>query len=189
MTSKEEIEVSLSKDQAAVLSFVIEHTDVADEIEVLEFALEGEFAEPFRAAVLGLGVDEEGNSLSAVVSLPAHSYGVFLGITASRPRDVARVLANLEDYERDTALKLHPLECVVTDGPGEVRALFLLETASHQNLARIPSVAVVNDNERRFALVIGLNEAEYQTKVQFGVNALLDFLQDSDKSVVFFPAK
>lgn len=188
MTSKP-YEVSLQKDQAAVLAFVLEHVEATDEIEVLEFALAGEFGEPFRAAVLGMGIDDDGRFLSAVVTLPTHSDGVFLGITAYRVREVARMLANLEDYERDTGRKLYPLECVVTDGPEEIKALFLLRTASHGGLASIPDVAVINGKERRFSLVIGLNDREYSTKVGTGADALLDMLQESDKSLVLFGAE
>lgn len=181
-------EMLLPNVQAAVLAFVLGHVEAANDIEVLEFALAGEFAEPYRAAVLGIGIDDEGRALSVVVTLPMHSTGVFLGITAGRVREVVRMLANLEDYERDTDRALQPLECVVVDGAETFKALFLLRTASHDGLSGIPDVAAINGKEIRFALVIGLNESEYATKVECGANALMDRLEASGKDLLFFDA-
>lgn len=181
--------VSLPRDQASVLAFVLKRVEAEDEIEILEFSLAGEFSEPFRVAVLGIGVDDSGRSLNAVVTLPLHSNGVFIAITAGKVREVARMLANLEDYERDSACKLRPLECVVADVVRGVKALFLLRTASYDAFAGIPDTASINDKEVRFSLVIGLDESEYATKNAAGVDGLLDRFQESEKSLLFFEAE
>lgn len=178
--------VALTKDQAAVLSFVLENVEAREEVQLFSFHLSGEPGSPFYAAVLGIGVDEVGREIRVVVSLPVQSQGVFLAVTARMGREVARLLANLEDYERETARTLRPLESVVTDGPGDIKALFLLRTASHSALVGIPDDAEINFRKRSFSLVIGLSEAEYRCKLNCDVNALLDSLQKSNRSMLVF---
>lgn len=177
--------VALTNEQASVLAFIVERVESRDEIEVLNFRLSGKFGGIFHAAVLDIGKDEEGDSIRLVVTLPTYSQGVFLALTVSQPREVARLLANLEDYERETGHSLDPLETVVTDGPGDVKALFLLRTASHAEMSSIPDSALISAKEHKFSLVVGIDATEYSCKCERGVDALLNVLQSSGKSLIF----
>lgn len=178
--------IELSKGQHAVLAFILAHVDTGEQIETLSFRLAGSFDGTFHVAILHLGTDETGKVIHLLASIPIHSKGVFLGLSAGHEREVARMLSNLEDYERDTGTALYPLETVVTNDPSGIRALFLLHTVSHPALARIPDSAIIDSQEFRFSLAIGINSSAYDRKAAQGVDALLHLLESTDQSLVFF---
>jgi len=174
-------DLQMTRDQVAVLAFVLAHVDTKEEVEILSFRLADECGDLFHAAVLGLGADDDGREISLLVTLPAHSQGVFMALAVGHKMEVARMLAGLEDYERETWHALRPLESVVTDHPSGIRGLFLLPPATHAAISGIPDSAMINARERHFLLVLPITAEEYACKMQGGVDALLVRLQESDK--------
>jgi len=175
--------MELSAYQKAVLGFVIERLDVESEIDTLEFSLSGEFEGKYRAIYARL----EGASLGSVVTtVPTYSDTVFVGISSGSPRECARLLANLEDYEREGSVALEPGDFVRTPDPShdvEIYGVVLLRTASLADIEGLPDCETICGRHTRFHFVVPVSEAEAAMRSQQGHDALMEHFAAFSKDV------
>lgn len=180
--------VSLDKLQYAVVSLLFEHAGLCDPATPLDFTLSGEFQGRFSALV---GVLENvDDSAFLVATLPRYTSTVFLALTRSREIEVARLLANLEDLERENEKVLqlgevvgHPADPVDSEFPPF--ATILMPVATSTLLRSIPQVATLNGQEVRFVLALPLSQRELECRNKRGHDAMIDMFQQEGKSLFF----
>lgn len=180
--------MTLDKFQAAVTAALFERLPISDDIRTFEFSLFGDFPGAFRAgcATLDTGIEQ----VEIVFNLPSYSDSVFLAVNESDPRVTARLLANLEDYERERGLQLKLGDSVVlshengSDGNLPF-ALILLRTASSLDLLTVPDRLAIGGREARFFLAVPLSEPEWLVRREKGHDALIDRFVKHDKSLAF----
>lgn len=178
--------VQLDKYQATVLAFLFERLPIGDDVDLLEFSLSGEFAGKYRAA--HAAIESADQPARLVFSLPSYSRSVFLALTWTKPSETARLLANLEDYERESSLQLGLGEVVIT--PDQVRgdgdtpyAVMLLRTATSLDCAKVPDSQVLDGKQTFFFLVVPLTRAEWELRRQHGHDALMSQFQAGKKEL------
>ena len=105
----------LPRDQAGVLVLVMNAAPIKHPVDTLEFGLSGSFHEFFYAAYSELTVP--GNAgLSLVFTLATHADRVYMTIVNDEAREVARVLANIEDYDRERGVRARVRRFHLVDG-------------------------------------------------------------------------
>ena len=178
---------TLNRFQNAVVSILFDRIDLQDPVTPLEFRLAGNFQGVFNA-VVGIP-DHTDEHVMVVATLPRYNKTVFIGLTRSGELDVARVLANLEDLERENEkpLKLgdvisHP------DGSDSKNGIFstiIMPVATAFILRPLSSVCNVNDQEVRFVLVLPLSPRELECRNKLGHDAMIDIFQQEGKDLFF----
>jgi len=160
------------------------------DLDILEFSLEGDFFGKFRAAHCSLESFFE--SERVVFTLPSFSSSVFVALCRGAEKNVARLLANLEDYERERSIQLGLGEVVVTPdkligraGGLEAHAVILLRTATAIDCAQIPDSEIVDGRETSFFLVLPLSAEECEIRRRLGHDALMDKFQVDGKDIFF----
>jgi hypothetical protein len=175
----------LEKYHAAVLELMFERTAIAKTANTFRFALSGDFDGEFSAAAARAGYDGEYIALN----LPTYSASVFIALTDKDPESVVRLLANLEDYERENGLQLGLGEAVVVpDISAQFAAPFavlLLRTASLSDIADVPDRADIAGRPTAFFLAVPLTKTEYDFRTAHGHDLLLDEFEKQGKSLVF----
>lgn len=183
---------SLNKTQATVLSFLFEKLPISEEINTLDFSLAGNFCGKYFGAFADIQGDEENTKVA--FTLPTYTGNVFLALTRSNEQEVVRILANIEDYEREHSLELNIGEVVVIpkiqikdDDP--FYAMLLLRTAIYDKLTRVPDRQLIDDREIKFSLVIPISKTEFDYRKKFGHDALMDDFQTKGKDIFFYQSK
>ncbi len=179
---------NLSKLQYSIVSLLFEHARLQDPVTPLEFSLSGGFRGQFNAIVGSLeNVDEPA---SLVATLPRYTTTVFLALARSREVDVARLLANLEDLERDNSKLLHigevighPNEPMSAEFPPY--ATILMPVATSALLRSIPQVTTLIGQEVRFVIALPLTQKELECRNTQGHDAMIDMFQREGKSLFF----
>src|ERR1044072_192629 len=92
--------MKLNEIQAQVVAYLFEQLPLEDPIDTLDFSLSGEFKGRFVCVEAKVQGTESDTSL--VANLPSYSNTVFIPFTRGHAREAALILANLEDYLRET---------------------------------------------------------------------------------------
>lgn len=178
--------MQLDKYQAAILEMLFETTAVGESVDVLRFALSGDY--PGEYVVAAAPVGNEGEHIA--LNLPRHSTaGVFVALTDKDPNIVARILANLEDLERERGLHLHPGEAVIipdaSPASGGPYAVLLLRTATLTDVAALPDTIEVAGHFTSFSLAVPLSKAEHDFRAEHGHDELLSRFEKDGKCLAF----
>lgn len=180
--------MQLDKYQASVLSFLFEKLAIGDDVDSLEFSLSGAFAGKYRAAHAAIAPTDE--QARVVFTLPSYSRSVFVALTRNDPNKTARLLANLEDYERESSLQLQLGEVIITpdqtrDGADVPHAVILLRTATSFDCAEVPDSQIIDAKKTCFFLVVPLTKEERELLHQHGHDALIGQFQARQKELFF----
>ena len=177
----------LDRLQNSVVTMMFDCVQLHDPVEPLEFGLTGDFGGLFCACI---GTPEDvDEAVFVVFTLPRYGSTVFLGLTRGKEREVARLLANLEDLERERSRALGVGETIGLDIGGVLGkafpppAVILLPVATSSLLSRLPPKADLAGREVRFALAVPLSEQELRCLNAEGLDALLDLFQQTEKSL------
>ena len=182
---------ALNKLQAAALVFLFERLAFEDEINTLDFSLAGDFCGKYFGAFADIPNEQFEEVAKVAFTLPTYTDSVFLAVTHSKEQDVIRILANIEDFEREHSRELNLGEVVLLpkfqiEGDESIHAVLLLRTAIHKVLNTIPDRQIIGGREIKFALVVPLTKAESDYRNKFGHDALMDKLQDQKKDIYFY---
>ncbi len=175
--------------QSAILVDLFDQLPVGDEVDTLDFSLSGNFSGKFCAAYAE--IENIAEKAFVVFTLPTYTNHVFMGVTKANELTVARMLANLEDYEREHSLQLSLGEVVVipnySDGSeGYPHALLLTKTTTSVDLENVPDLLRIQQKEIKCFCVIPLSEKELNIRNTHGHDALIDHFVEQDKSLFFF---
>ena len=186
--SQRSTQMKLSIYQAKILSFLFESLPTTDEVDYLEFSLSGSFSGKYR--VVHSEIRDVDTPSRIVFNLPTYSQSVFLALTKTNPSETALILANLEDYERETSKALRPGETVVL--PNELSSiacapygLVLLRAATSVDCEAIPDNKDFDERRTSFSLVVPLTKDESEIRNQLGHDALMDEFERSQKQLFF----
>jgi len=125
-----------------------------------------------------------------VFTLGSGQRRVYLTVTDGDEREVADVLARIEDYSGGTDVSLGDtlvLESKYLSDNGR-GALLLLEPKISNLLREFPDVLSTGTGQFSCYLVVFLSKAEYSTKLKLGVGALLERMQSEKKDLVSISA-
>ena len=177
----------ITRDDAALIQFVSSCVDVAEEFETIGFSLQGAFDGDFCAIAAKL----QANVGSLVLALPRNSAHVFVALTHGNTHEVARLLANVQDCERQAGRPVLEGEAIIFEPVADTAdeapcALLLLSVATSVDLARLPKVAAINGKAVHFQLVMLVTGAEMRIREQGGHDALMDHFAEADRSLLMF---
>jgi hypothetical protein len=176
---------TLPRNQAGVLACIFNAAPIKDPADILEFRLSGPFREFFYAAHSQLTLPGK-ESLSLVFTLATHSSRVYMTLVNDHVREVARVLANLEDYDRERGVELQFGESIsLPDDPflrqhGRAGAL-LLDVADFPGFDGFPEQATALGRTIKFSMVIFITSDEHTFKKGHGLDALIKSFIESDR--------
>lgn len=180
--------MQLDRYQAAILTFLFDRLPIGDDVDSLEFALSGGFEGKFRLA--HSVIEAADRSTRVVFTLPTYCQSVFLALTRTRVTETARILANLEDYERESSVQLGLGEVVLTpddlqQDPDVPHAVILLRTATSLDCAEVPDCQTIDGTPTLFLLAVPLSKDEWELRTQRGHDALMDRFQEGEKELHF----
>ncbi len=179
---------NLNKLQYAIVSLLFEYAKLRDPVTPLEFTLSGDFLGKFNA-VVGV-VEDVDEAVFLVATLPRYTNTVFVALTRGQEMEVARLLANLEDYERENMMHMQLGEVAGQPHASEVaefipHATILMPIATADILQSIPPVTTITGQEVRFMLVLPLSKKELECRNTLGHDAMIDMFQKEGKSLFF----
>ena len=179
--------MDLDRYQAALLAFLFDRLPIGDDVDWMEFALSGKFSGSFRVA--HAAIDNVDDVAHLVFTLPTYSRSVFIALTRVDTAETARVLANLEDYERELSLQLRLGEAVVIPSEGNYEktphAVILLRTATAFDCASVPDRHSIEGYETSFFLAVPLSREEWELRRTRGHDALMKHFEDVGKQLFF----
>lgn len=179
---------SLNSLQSAIVVVLMEQVRLKDPVTTLELSLSGDFHGKFNAIVGAIeDVDE---AVFLVATLPRYTNTVFVALTRGQEMEVARLLANLEDYERENMKSMQWGEVAghrhASEAPEFIpHATILMPIATADILQSIPPVATFTGQEVRFMLVLPLSQKELECRNTQGHDAMIDMFQREGKSLFF----
>jgi hypothetical protein len=180
--------MNLSKSRAEILAYVAQRLPVDDDLTILNFQL-SPAADVQLFAAVGHVQDEFG-SIDIVFSLPEGQGNVFFGTTSGDPKNVARILANLEDYEHETARHLHPGEVVrFPNASSDLEmpdAVLLLPISASTLLADIEGRATIDSRNMTFVLAMPVSHADLEYRRIQGHDALIDYFEEHQRELGLF---
>ncbi|MBP7336469.1 hypothetical protein [Niveispirillum sp.] len=165
---------------------LFEKLPIPGDVDWLDFSLSGDFSGKY---VCGYSRIADMNGY-VVFNIPTYGSSVFLALTEGSPKEVALILANLEDYERENNIDLGLGEVVVTPA-GSVRdmpvpfAVILLRTASSPICGDVPDQMVIEGKPTRFLFAMPISEKDHQLRREQGHDALMDVFEAEDRDIVF----
>lgn len=171
--------------QAAILSYLFDRLPIDDQVNTFDFALAtGSLSKQYAAYARIADGDGE---LYAVFNLPEKTGDVFLGLAYGNAPEVARVFANLEDFE---ATNRKRLECggflsIGNPALSKVPGIAFLRTASADEFEKIPDCDTVQGQEIRFFLAVPLDVDELVHRQEHGHDALMEKFALESKDIVF----
>ena len=179
---------NLNKLQNSIIVLLFEHAKLRDPVTPLEFPLSGDFDGKFNAVIGDLGnVDQAG---FLVATLPRYTSTVFMALTTGRELEVAKLLANLEDLERENAKPLHvggvighPGDSAGTEFPPP--ATILMPVTISGVLGSIPQVTTLGGQEVRFVMALPLSQKELECRNTRGHDAMINMFEQEGKSLFF----
>ena len=175
--------------QSAVLADLFDRLPIGEEVDTLNFSLSGNFTGKFFAAFAE--IKNVAEKASIVFTLPAYTNHVFFGLTRSKEPTVARLLANIEDYERENSLELSFGEVVVIpdntgSGDQHPHALLLTRTTTSRDLESVPDRTKIQSKVVTYFFAIPLNREELELRNKSGHDALIDRFVSTEKQLFFF---
>ena len=180
--------MQLDKYQASVLAFLFERLPIDDDADSLEFSLSSAFRGKYRAVHSEIEFTDQ--PARVVFTLPTYSNSVFLALTRASATDAALVLANLEDYERESSLQLKLGEVIITPHHALLSAdtpqsVILFRTATSLDCAKVPDCQTIEGKPTLFFLVVPLTTEECEFRCQHGHDALISRFQADQKDIFF----
>jgi len=180
--------LQLEKYQADLVPFRFERLAMGDDVDSLEFSLRGEF--PGKYKVVNSVLSEDSDSSRVVITLPTYSRSVFLALTQKNQIETSRILANLEDYERESKVELGLGETIRLPEPSDAAsqmpyAVLLLRTATAPSLAAVPDRRTIDDISTNFFLAVPLTGDEWKVRNERGHDALMDLFEERGKDLFF----
>jgi hypothetical protein len=167
---------------------LFEAVGLQEPVTPLSFSLAGDFKDQFQAVV----AHPENTDEPAVIvcSLPRHADTAFMALTKSREFEVARLLANLEDLEREQCARIEVGRTVgfgsAADPSGfPPAAVIVFPVSVSALLSEVPEEMIVDGKSTRFVLVLPLNQEELACRNKHGQDALIDMFQREGKSLFF----
>jgi hypothetical protein len=179
---------NLNKLQYAIVSSLFEHAKLQDPVTPLEFTLSGDFRGQYNAVIGALANVDEAAFL--VATLPRYTSTVFVALTRSGEVEVAKLLANLEDLERENGMLLYLGDVIGhSDEPAATAfppcATILMPIATSALLRSIPQTTTLTGQEVRFVMVLPLSQKELECRNTQGHDAMIDMFQREGKSLFF----
>lgn len=174
--------MELNHYQANVLKLIFERTGIVSDMDILRFSLAGDFQGQY---VIAASERDDGGRYIAL-NLPSYSNSVFIALAKSDIKLASLVLANLEDYARETDVSFCLGEAVVMPSRSDCEiphSVILLRTESLTDLAEIADVEMIADRETSFYLVVPLNKDEHGLRETLGHDALLDTFEARQKDI------
>ncbi len=174
--------------QRAIVAMLFEVIGLQEPVMPLSFSLAGDFNDQFQAVVAHPESTDEPAMI--VCSLPSHGDTAFMALTKSRELEVARLLANLEDLEREQRERIKVGRTVgfgsVADPSGfPPTAVVVLPVAVSALLSEVPEEMIFDGKSTRFVFVLPLSQEELACRNQSGQDALIDMFQREGKSLFF----
>lgn len=176
------------KYQASILTFLFDRLPIGEDVDSMEFSLSGQFAGKYHIA--HSAIETATGDAHIVFTLPCYSHSVFLALTRINVAETARLLANLEDFERESSQDLRLGEVVITPEQ-ELRdhempfAVILLRTATSLECARVPDSWEIDGKRTSFFFVVPLTMAEWELRSKSGHDALMEKFEASGKELFF----
>jgi hypothetical protein len=154
----------------------------------LELSLLGDFHGKFNAVVGA--IEDADEAVFLVATLPRYTNTVFVALTRGQEVEVARLLVNLEDYERENMKPMHLGEIAGHRHASETanfipHATILMPIATADILQSIPPIATFIGHEVRFVLVLPLSQKELECRNTLGHDAMIDMFEREGKSLYF----
>lgn len=177
----------LNELQAQVVAYLFEQLPLEDPVDTLDFSLNGEFKERF--VCIEAGVQGTASDTSLVASLPSYSNTVFIAFTRGHGRETALVLANLEDYLRETRRTLAAGDVLVlpadqaATGCVAPYAVMLMHTHVSPELENLPGALDLPAGAVNLFVALGLDEQEHICLKEQGFNVLMDQFAASGKDL------
>lgn len=179
--------MQLTKYQAAILAFLFERLPIGDDVDTLEFSLTGDLPGKYRVAYARVQFSDQ--IVHIVFTLPSFSDRVYLALTRTNVAETARVLANLEELERESSKRPRVGEVIVTLPSASEheadRPIILLRTATSIDCAEVPDEQVIGGKQTSFVLAVPLTLNEWMHRRLHGHDALMDRLQECKKELFF----
>ena len=180
--------MNLDRYQASILTFLFEKLPIGSSVSYLDFPLKGESTERYCIAHARIFAIE--NSVEVVFTLPRQSNNVALALTDRKTRDVALLLANLQEYEWENGLLLKAGEVVIIPNPDEPAAdlpfaVIILPIETSLDCAALPTSKEIAGRLTTFHLVVPLTKAEWAIRKQNGHDALIDHFEATGKALLF----
>lgn len=150
------------------------------------------FRDPLRRYYTAWAPIDEAADSYLVFTLASYSHLVLVTVTDGDPAAVGALLAALEDFDTTiAALGIGHTVPLTTHryavDHGRCAAVLLPPTTS-KLLSSLESVVEFDGQSCHFAFVLFLDEAEYRVKREQGLEALLDYLEATDRGLLKFAA-
>lgn len=180
--------MNFAKYQASILTLLFEKVPLAQHVQYIDFALKGDKTDKHH--VVHAPIPSAEGTVHVVVTLPLRSTKVFVALTERKIKDVARLLANLEEYEQENNLTLRLGEAVIVPDmlvqPEALPfAVLVMPIETSVDCAALPAQAEVGGKFTTFQLIIPLSKTEWTIRKQNGYRALIDYFDATSKAIVF----
>jgi hypothetical protein len=180
--------IELPAAQAAILTYMYHEAPVTGEAQLLQFTLD-ETNDPFYAAAILLRPLQGLELCSLVMTLGSYAPRIFFAVTQTRAFPLARMLANLEDLERQMGA-LEAGHIVNFEGGDEewndYTAALLLPPNAMGGFAAFPEEHRFRDARFTFSLVTPLTRDEIAFRESQGHEALLQRMTEQRRDIVAF---
>jgi hypothetical protein len=170
--------------QAEVLDMLFERTATAEAIDIFRFAPSGLAG---GHVVPGEPFGKGGQHMT--LYLLNRSTNVFIAVTDKKSVAVAPMIAKLKKCERERGQPLALGEAIVTaeESPHAEApyAVLLARGATLADLADMPDTATISGRTTAFFFAVPLTRAEYDFRVEQGLEALLSRFEAEGKRLAF----
>ncbi len=129
-------------------------------------------------------------TMNVLFNLPTKTSSVFLAITENRFAEVARILANVEDYQRANGRPIGFGETMGLDGtfpsmlPQEASALIFLPCSISLDLEPLTDDFLLDGEKVKFALVVPITDDDIRVRHEQGLDALVSRWDEAGKNIV-----
>lgn len=175
--------VLLSQRQNALLVFLLERLPVLPTAELVEASFRGSS----RRYCVGFSELNGDSRVRFFFTLPEDSGHVLMAISDGEAREVANLLANLQDYELEGASlaigSYVAMPSTFLQRHGRVGAL-LLAPATLGRQCSVPAEWSLEGRELRSSLVVFLSEDEQEYRKARGHDALMDRFQRDRRDLI-----
>jgi hypothetical protein len=128
------------------------------------------------------------DAVKLVCTLPAVTKNIYVTVTEGDAKIVRRVLAVLEDFERDDAVRLGNV--LLVDDPdlraNHICGVILLPGNVFNVLDHLPGKLTIDSVEYQFIAVVFLTNEENEIRRTRGHDALMDYWTEIDKDLISF---